>query len=413
MTNTVNQKMISTIYVSYCILALFIFISFSITAGYQFIALIPAIYFMIKKPLLTKGGLFLLLLSFWLAVTMYLNQDNMLEPLRTSTKLKYYLIPVLVIPATLELIKNITHKQIKILIHLFVWGGTIATVSGYIGLVTGFNPLRMKQACTPLQNCGMYGLQISYGYGIAIFATFLTSMLFYKDKLKEYISTKPLIIAVAINLILGVYFSYSRGGILSLLVSAPAILYFGKRKLFYAVYGCVFALIITAVVLSIKQTSHFKKTNEVSSNRIVQRTDTRSNMARIGQLKGVFFASLDKPLIGYGFRTFEKDSVSVKKKYEVKEHPDHKGHAHNNYAEFLYSAGYPALLFLLGWMFYWFFTSATGPWYLNIFLPTILCIASEGMFQSTLIDGENLYLIFGLFIAFEGLKLHNNKKEQE
>ena len=82
----------------------------------------------------------------------------------------------------LEKIISIILNKIKFLIWAFLASTTIATVSGLIGLYTGFNPLKFKNACHPTRACGLYGMYMTYGYGINFFMVIVTGFLFYKNK---------------------------------------------------------------------------------------------------------------------------------------------------------------------------------------------------------------------------------------
>ena len=100
--------------------------------------------------------------------------DNLLKSI---FKLKYFLIGLISIYPIQNYFQTIPSNQklkiIRRLINLFLISITLANISGLIGLITHFNPLKFKHTGDYLRSTGMYGMAITYGYGIGIICPIL------------------------------------------------------------------------------------------------------------------------------------------------------------------------------------------------------------------------------------------------
>lgn len=95
------------------------------------------------------------------------NTDSIVSPHKYIFKIKYFVLSLLDLPAYYYTLKDfMKNKSKKVLLNTFLIATTIATISGIIGLYTGFNPLKMKAACHEIRTCGLYGMYMTYGYGI-------------------------------------------------------------------------------------------------------------------------------------------------------------------------------------------------------------------------------------------------------
>ncbi len=370
------------------VLALFTFVSFSISALHHIFLLPAGIYFTLRAikaknislPFSTKALATFVVIAI---ISILLNYSSSQEPLRNIFKLKYYIIPLFGFFALKEFHQKLgTQKVYSKLINTFLLSTTLATTSGLIALITNFNFLRFKPACHATRACGAYGMYMSYGYGIALFMTLLIGLLIFRKKLEGYFSQKILVIALMINL-LGLYYSEARGAWLGFLGAVPFYFFAENKK--------KFLMISVASVLTLLTFFFFSpRVKEAFTNR------EGSNSQRISFWLGAIEAFKEKPIFGYGYKNYEPHSVAIKTKYQLP-YPEIQGHAHSNYLEILATTGILGfvafMLFLLSWFKENSFTQAF-----------VAAFAISGVSQVTWGDGENLFLIMIVYFLSQVLK---------
>jgi O-antigen ligase len=373
-------------YASLFILALATFTSLSVSAGSHILILIPGLYFLkqgsdAKWP---KSTWMLLGLFVAVVISVIFNLDIIDKPFKNIFKGKYFLFAILWMVSFRKLfINRITNKQIKILAWVLLIATSLASLSGLIGLFAGFNPLKMKPPCHPSRACGVYGMYMTYGYGISLFTILNLGLLIYKDKVKEYLPSWLIITSLIINF-LGLYFSYARGGLLAFLIACPFFFFKNNIKKF-------FILLISGAILLGASIIFIPKLNTMFLKR------GGSNDQRISFYKTAIKAFQERPIYGYGYRNFEPNVPKLKKKYNIA-HPTYGGHAHNNFLEHLASTGLIGAIFLVLFHLFWFLEMFKRDDLLALLtLPFIVNFAFSGLFQYTFGDGENLFLILGVY----------------
>lgn len=389
-------------YYAYVSLSLFVFMSLSLSALYHILVIVPGVYFTYKaikeKHITFPKSIFgLLAICVAAALSVIFNREDM-GGLKGIMKIKYFLIAALAIsPAVYHLQKGISRKKINFLFNGFFISTAIANIAGLIAYVTEFNYLRWKKACNTDQACGMYGMTITYGYNVELLALLLLGLFIYRKKLKGLFNEKLLVLAT-ICAHAGLYFSFSRGAILGYLLAFPMTFYmFGKKKIIglYAVSVVLLAGLLILIATGVKPKVLSRYTLSFSDN---------SNMERIGQFQAAIAAFQESPIFGIGFRNFEKHSLEIKKKYGFWDKFEFKGHAHNNYLEFLAGCGILGLVALLLFHFFWGMEILrSDPLVVSLLMPVFLGFAISGFFQSTIIDGENMFFIMGLYAVFTAL----------
>ncbi|EQC43367.1 O-antigen ligase [Bacteriovorax sp. Seq25_V] len=366
------------------ILAAGIFTSVSVTAASHVLIFIPGIYFSIKfykeRPFkLPKSFWALLAMCIAIIISVLLNTDSIARPLKNIFKIKYFVLSLLAIPAYFYTFKDFMQdKSKKVLLNTFVIATSIATLSGLIAVYTGFNPIKMKAACHETRACGLYGMYMTYGYGISLFMILLTGAILYREKFKNYINVNILYIAWIINFA-GLYLSLARGAWLGYLGALPFFFFKSNKKTFLTVG--LLAIITLAGSLAIP------------SVRKMFFDRQGSNDQRVAFYQTAFAAANEKPFFGYGYRNLEPSMIEIKKRHGIA-YPNIEGHAHNNILEHLGSTGYIGaliLLFFLGlWLYETFIFSA-------ITFPFVVSFIISGMVQYTFGDGENLFMIMAIW----------------
>jgi O-antigen ligase len=383
-----NNLALNLSFASLVVLSFGTFTSLSLSAGAHIFALIPGIYFFLKhfkeKRQLPWSAKALFLLFLVVIASVLFNTDIIDRPHKNILKGKYFLFALFFLVSFRELFKSyLTEKRIKILLWLFLISTTLASISGIIALYTGFNPLKFKDACHATRACGVYGMYMTYGYGISLFMVLLTGAFLYRDKFLKYVPMWLLSLAFIVNLS-GLYLSYARGGWIGYLAAIPFFFIKKNVKALVALFAA--GVIFIGVTIFASQT-----VRDMFFNR------TGSNEQRIALYETTYKAWTEKPILGWGFRNFEPNSRMLKKKYNLA-HAYHGGHAHNNLLEHLASTG--LLGFLLAGFFHLFWLLEMwrrNDWIGDMILPFVISFSVAGMFQYTFGDGENLFLITAIY----------------
>ena len=153
-------------------------------------------------------------------------------------KLKYLIIGLISVPTFRYFLslanEEVSQKRIKILLNTFIIATTLASLSGLIALMSGFNPLKFKTACHATRACGMYGMYMTYSYGIALVLTILSGFILKRQLIQKILSIKILIPCFLINLI-GFALSYARGAYIGYFGSIPFFFFKKDKKRFFTI----------------------------------------------------------------------------------------------------------------------------------------------------------------------------------
>jgi len=383
-----NNLALHLSFASLIILSLATFTSLSLSAGAHIFALIPGVYFFVKhfkeKRQLPWSAKALFLLFLVVIASVLFNADIIDRPHKNILKGKYFLFALFFLVSFRELFKSyLTEKRIKILLWLFLISTTLASLSGIIGLYSGFNPLKFKNACHPTRACGVYGMYMTYGYGISLFMVLMTGALIYRDKFLKYVPAWLLGVAFVVNLA-GLFLSYARGGWLGFLAAVP--FFFIKKNLKAFIGVCVAGILVVVISIAASQT-----VRNMFFNR------GHSNDQRMAFYEAAYKAWTEKPVLGWGFRNFEPNTVKIKQKYNIG-HTTYGGHAHNNLLEHLASTGLLGFLLVGFFHLFWLLEMwRRNDWIGDMILPFVVSFSVAGMFQYTFGDGENLFLITAIY----------------
>lgn len=371
-------------YSALIILSLGIFTSVSFSALSHILLFPSGIYFFIKW---LKNRDFEIKKSWWalLGVTVICwlsvisNWSDIETPLKNIFKTKYFIVALLSYFSFYYMKRDfLTDKKISWALNLFLIATTVATISGLVGVATGFNPLKMKDACHATRACGLYGMYMTYGYGISLFMILITGLLIKREKIVKWTPTWLLGSVWFINL-LGLGMSLARGAWLGYFLAVPFLFLSTSKKKFFLTIAVGLGLVGTAYVSS-------EKVRDTFFNR------EASNHQRIAFYKTAWFAAKEKPLLGWGYKNFEKNVPALKVKY-FQPWPEFGGHAHNNFLEHMASTGFLGMLALIIFCLLWLKEAYTIP----LVFSFILSFLISGMVQYTFGDGENLFLILSIF----------------
>ncbi|ATH06687.1 hypothetical protein BIY24_01655 [Halobacteriovorax marinus] len=376
-------------------LILFSFVSLSASALYHILIIIPGLYYLYKgfkggKVNLTKGNIALILTIVFAIFSIILAPD-ISRKFKQITKLKYMLIGVLAIYPFKELFQNFARRHVKRLANTFLALLCVVNISGIYALFTQYHPIRMKEASDGLRAAGMYGMAITYGYGIEFIVILSLAIVFlFRKKIPSIANPYLFYISLATS-IAGFYFAFARGALLALIVSIPFIFIRRNKKVFASL------MLIGGLGLSILTVIVFTTNQDGEGNRFLLKAKTKSNMIRLSQYEAAYKGFLEKPVTGWGYRNFEPNAYDIKKRNNI-DFAEFYGHAHNNYLEFLASTGIFGFISFCLFAILWLVeTYKRNDELSQIMTPVIISFLVSGLFQNTINDGENMFVLMFIY----------------
>jgi len=391
-----NQKILKWMrfltFASIVVLVFFTFVSVSITALSHIFIFLPGIYFLAKaiqekNYCLSKSGSALFALIIIGIVSIILNP----MPLTKIFGLKYYFLGGILAPfAYADNFKYFfSKKKTKILTNSVFLMAAFASLVGIYALYTGFNPIKWKPAAHLFRASGLYGMYMTYGYGIGFLLICSFGLLIYWKRVKEFLGVKWHLLTFVINF-LGLILSATRGALLGFVVAIP-LLFFQKGKKWVVGTYLIGTIFLSALTFgtSFGQKLFFER--------------TYSNAQRMSHFQAAYYAVKESPYFGLGFRNFESNSVRIKKEYNI-EWSNIGGHAHNNFLEQMASTGFFGLIALLCFLFFWAKEMAARKDLVGLVsIAFIAYFIGSGMVQYTFGDGENVFFIMFIYALGQSL----------
>jgi len=362
------------------------FTSITISSISHILILSPCIYFTYlflkenKKESLNYFSLSqwcllgLILLMIFSILFFWLRYD---DSLKHFFKFKFFLLPLLGVFAYREAFeKYIDLKKRKILLHLLFISTSVASVSGLLAVILGFNPIKSHTELFEGRNSGLFYIQ-PYSYGLSLFLIVLTGLIIHREKIKEYIKTPALITYWVVNF-LGLYFTYTRGAWISYFLPLP--FFFLRKKHFIKVLMLGLSTILLSIVF-----------NPMAKERFLD--NSSSITSRIELFKAALYAFSEKPILGWGFDNFQKNVPYLKEKYNLGRR-DVVLKSHNNYLETLVNLGIFGFIFLVLFHFSWAYEGfKSKTWIGEINFVFVISLVLSGMVDTTWVMPEILFFI--------------------
>ena len=403
---TWNQRLVT---MAYSCLALGLFLSTTLEAGFH-IFLVLALFLNAKAIFKNfksypKSAMALFLFSIACIASVLFNQDIMLKGFASVTKVKYYLIASLSILPIHFALKDAPIIK-KNLIRVLMFAAVLGSLLGLFALFKGHHLFGGKLACHETRNCGMSGMYMNYAHGLSFLLTLMLASLFdyivrvYFSGDQQVIATTkknwreilPLswLVPIFIFLLFAFYMTFTRGAWLAFLILAPFYFLKNHLKKFLLLGGV--CLISAFLVFQL-----VPKVRETFLNRQL------SNDERVGSFKAALYAFSERPILGYGLLNFEPHSSEIKERYGIN-NAYFKGHAHNNFLEFLATTGAIGFFFFVAFIYFVFQESFTRSDFLARIMPSLMvAFIAGGMTQSTFILADNTFFITGFFALFAAL----------
>ncbi len=389
-------------------LALFSFVSLSATALSHITLALPAFYytysFYKKGELKPSKSMIFLGVTVIFAILSVLVAPDISNKAKNILKLKYLAFGLLGVFPYQRLFQDIKKESVRKMLNVFLVLIAIGNIAGIYALYTQYHPLRMKPASDFHRAAGMYGMAITYGYGIEFVLILMLGLGFnFKERLARIVNIKIFIFSL-LTCIAGFYLAFARGAMVALILSFPFIFWRTNKKIFKGLLGLGIVGLLAVSMYVLNYDGNGKDTN-----RFLLKAKTDSNMIRLSQYEAAYKGFLEKPIFGWGYRNFEPNCYDIKKKNNIA-FPNFAGHAHNNYLEFLATTGIFGFISFFLFIFYWFKDALSKDDDLSIVvLPFVTSFMISGLFQNTINDGENMFVImflYSLFYAFRNKKLN-------
>lgn len=403
----IELRAYKTLYLCFFIISFFLFISFSVSALYHILLIFPGFYFLSKslqqkeKNHFEKSFWALLILSFICILSVLFNYEDIAKPFKNMFKVKYFLFSLLaVFPLRYWFKYQYSAKKIRTIVSIFAICSAIASLSGLIGLYTGFNPLRFKDACHATRTCGMYGMYMTYAYGIQFVVIILFGLIVAgKKRFTPWILAPVLYTTFAINLA-GFMLSHARGAYAGFFLAIPFFFFKKSKKSF----------LLVILLLSLLSSGLYLSSSKIQ-NMFNSGSRGHSNLIRISQWQTAWMAFKSQPILGVGYKNFEPQVKAFKKKWNIG-HAYFSGHAHSNFFEHLAATGFLGFLVLLLFHLFWLIEMyRRDDLWGQLMFPVVIAFFISGQVQYTFGDGENLFLILTLFSLSHVVVKKNNHQE--
>lgn len=392
MNSKIENIMENFVWAALFSLAAFTFTSNSLSALSHIFILPPIFYLLYKRELFKSFSLsqgFLWAFIGW-AILASLFSSSDPAPLKSILKIKHYAIPLLGIGAYAWAFQRSSNlkKRLLLLATVFCVSLILANISGIIALFTQFHPIKWKAAADETRAAGLYGMAITYGYGIQFPAVLFVLMVLHKAR-NQFSINKYLFWLAGISSIAGLYLSYTRGALIGFTAALLIGFYFYSRKMFLWAAGGITVLGILFVLII--------QNSLISNNRLFQAFDSGSNTIRTSQFQAALLATKEHPVFGLGWRQFESECTRIKIKYNLP-HQDFRGHAHNVYLQVMADTGVVGLGLFVLFLIFWMKESINGDlWQRRYILPAIGAFVVSGLFQCLHIDAENTFWVMGMY----------------
>lgn len=339
-------------------------------------------------------------------VSVLVHLDSYEAPIKDIKKLRHLILPflVLILPKIRHLIttEGNTFGKWWWIAMLFV--AIAVTLADMINLYTGFHPIFPVEGIARKSRLGgVFGMVMTYAYSMqfTILVVFGVVCLLWR---KEIVTTRFVGVISVLALIIcgiGLFFSGSRGALLGCFVGAILLIAILRWKWMMIGFGICFVLAVLA--------------SSIMDNRLLKPSSQES--VRFSQWKTAAITGIKNPVIGIGYRQFEKQCRDLKIEYGfprdvtvflppsdesggVRTERDWKdAHAHNNYLEAFASTGILGLLALSGFLVCWLREVWSQPKTRLIFAPAISGFLVAGFFENSFTDSEVTVLVMSFYVA--------------
>lgn len=321
------------------ILAIGIFSSVSILAGFQILFSISAVYytylaFKDKNLKLPKSSYWLLAFVVVAFISLVINFDVIPRPTKNFGRLKYYLFGVTGIFVFRYWLAEASDKVKKNVVSLFMIAIIIAAVFG-IGKFFVTDQKRLRGFTDTLR----------YGYGTGMILLVIVSGILHREKIKNWFDYRIAIVALVTGFA-ALFLTYTRGALLGFFCGLPFVCFFYSRKLGLTLGGLSIGIVLTLGLFYLFGSGDY-------GSRFLVNKDTNSDRVRRSQWLAAGIAVKEKPVLGWGLSNFHSQLKRIKYDYDLDAKAYDDAHAHNLFLETAAGTGIVGLIIFIGWVFTW------------------------------------------------------------
>lgn len=353
-------------------------------------------------------------------ISILVHLEDYEHPFRDIKKLRHLLLPLLVL--FLPRVRDALEERART-VGKWAWLTLLAvaclvTVADIINMKTGFHPLVPGGIDRFDRIGGVFGAVMTYAYSMQFAFLVIVGVVMYYGVGKENWRRPWMIFTVVALLVCGagLFLSGSRGAWLASAIGIVVLVFLLRSKWLLAGFT---VCVIGALVLLFATDSRFLGFKP------------RSDSLRLAQLKTAAVTGLQNPVIGIGFRQFERQCRSLKREYgfppdivvldENRQLVMRDGkplmklantHAHNNYFEAFASTGVLGALALIGFLLFWLREVGETRKTRILFLPAIVGFMVAGCFENSFTDGEITCLVMGFYVASQLMRGAESSMEQ-
>lgn len=333
------------------------------------------------------------------AVSVFANLETIDDPVANLKRLRYFVIGLILLclPVVWDQLSDVRYRNLLIRV-IFVSVG-VSVVFGLLNLWFDLPLSKTKENFPTDRLTGLDGEIISFAINLQYILISLVVFFWRADIWRELTTLSWRIIPVLIIVVsIGVYFTFSRGAVLGLVVGLM-------------VFGLTYSRVVIGATIAIGLFIG------VFSYQSGTRYFTFEDDLRISNWKTAAITVLKYPVFGVGLRNFETRSLELKEEFGTgaylhlpagerpKEGP---GHAHNNYLEAFATTGIFGGLAFLGFCFFWMVEALGSARYRLLLVPLVSSFLATGLFDSTFFDGEIANSVMLLYVVSQILLAREN-----
>ncbi len=364
-------------------LAAGILTSVSILSIYQILFAVPLAYFTFlaikeKNIQLPKSAWFLLAFAVVAALSLVINLDLVPKPSKNFGRIKYFLYGIGGIFVLRVWLNEASDQLKKNLVRVFLFSMIVAGL--YCCWEFFFSGKARVKSLTDTMR---------YGYGSAMILLSLLSALLHREKIKQWFDFKMGAVAFVLGFV-GMYLTYTRGGLLGFLCGIPFVLYFYKPKLGLTLGGLAVLGVLGLGSIYLFGSGQYE-------SRFLTNKNNPSDVIRRSQWQAAIIATQEKPILGWGLSNFHSQLKRIKTDYDLDAKEYHDAHSHNLFLEVASGTGLVGLFLFLGWLISWAWESfKTGGLTRALVIPFGVALVVSSQFEVTF-DANNASMIFFLY----------------
>ena len=387
-----------------------VFVSVKFSAGNHIFLLVPGLIAAVHA-IRCKGWQFLpksawALLSLCLVglVANLINWHGMVDPVRATLKLKYFVMGVLGVVAFRWVTeKTETQKWGARVFNLLMISIIVSVLYAVIGHLTGFD-LKEWGDSDFTRRGGLTGT-MRFGYGMGMMLPVLIgTLVFCRSKLNAF--QNNILIGAIVFGVIGLLLTETRGGLLAALIGLGVVGFMKSRAagIKFMLFGGGVLTLMIAVNISIDSGE-----NNWRSSGYFRGLDDGQ---RLSIYQGALAAIDERPLRGLGHYQLGQHLSEIKERHGIAHVHGEASHAHNIFLQTGADFGLIGLLALVAWMGLWIRELlAVGGFPMQLGLPFIAAMVVGGQFEY-IFDANNSVLIFTVYaISLSPLLVEFNKKK--